>query len=69
MTTDIPNAFIQALMPIIKDGKDRVMMKITGVLVNLLVNINPELYRPHVVFENKGKVLYVHVLRAILWHA
>jgi hypothetical protein len=42
MTWDIPNAFIQAL----KDGDERVMMKSTGVLVDMSVKLNPELYGP-----------------------
>jgi hypothetical protein len=65
MTCDIPNAFIQALMPEVKDGNERVMMKITGVLVNMLVELNPELYGPYVVYEKNRKVLYVQVIRAI----
>jgi hypothetical protein len=65
MTCDIPNAFIQALLPKKDPGEDRVVMKITGVLVNMLVNINPELYGPAVVLENQKKVLYVQVLKAI----
>ena len=32
MTMDILNMFIQALMPIVKNGKDKVIMKIIGVL-------------------------------------
>jgi hypothetical protein len=64
MTCDIPNAFIQALMPKEKDRDERVMMKITGVLVGMLVELNPELYGPYVVYE-KRKVLYVQVMRAI----
>jgi hypothetical protein len=40
-------------------------MKITGVLVDLLVDINPESYRPAMVLENRKKVLYVEVLKAI----
>jgi hypothetical protein len=40
MTCDIPNAFIQALLPKNDPGEDRVVMKITGVLVNMLVTIN-----------------------------
>jgi hypothetical protein len=40
-------------------------MKITGVLVNMFVNINPELYRPAMVLENRKKVLYIEVLKAI----
>jgi hypothetical protein len=46
MTCDIPNAFIQALMPEVKDGGKRVMTKITGLLVDILVELNPELYGP-----------------------
>jgi hypothetical protein len=40
-------------------------MKITGVLVDMLVELNPELYGPYVVYEKTRKVLYVRVLRAI----
>jgi hypothetical protein len=65
MTCDIPNAFIQAEMPEVEPGEERVMMKITGVLVDMLVEINPTLYGPHVVYEKRGKVLYVQVLKAI----
>jgi hypothetical protein len=65
MTCDIPNVFIQALMPEMKDREERVMMKITGVLVDILVELNPQLYGPYVVYEKRGKVLYVRVLRAI----
>jgi hypothetical protein len=43
------------------------MMKITGVLVDMLVELNPELYGPYVVYERnrQNKVLYVQVMRAI----
>jgi len=65
MSADVPNAFIQTVMPDVKDGEDRVIMKITGVLVDLLVQLAPEVYGPHVVYENGKKVLYVQVLRAL----
>ena len=39
MTADIPNAFIQAHMPKLEKGEDRVIMKITGVLVELLIKL------------------------------
>jgi hypothetical protein len=65
MTCDIPNAFRQAYLPKKEPGEDRVVMKITRVLVNMLVNINPELYGPAVVLENRKKVIYVEVLKAI----
>jgi hypothetical protein len=65
MTCDIPNVFIQALMPEVKDGNERVMIKITGVLVNRLVKLNRELYGPYVFYERNRKVLYVQLMRAI----
>ena len=65
MTADIPNAFIQAHMPEIKNEEHCVIMKITGVLVDLLVKLAPDIYSSYVVFENGRKVLYVEVLRAL----
>ena len=65
MVLDIPNAFIQADMPEPKEGEERVMMKITGVLVNMMVDIAPEVYGKHVVYENGRKTIYVVVLKAI----
>ena len=65
MSCDIPNAFIQASMPAIKDGEDRVIMKMTGVLLELLVEMAPEIYGPYVVMEGGKRVLYLHVLRAL----
>ncbi len=61
---DIPNAFIQAMMPY-DEGHEHVFMKITGVLVDLLVEMDPQKYASHVVYENGCKVLYVLILRAI----
>ena len=65
MSAHVPNAFIQTEMPEIKQGEERVMMKITGVLVDMLIQLDPQLYGPHVVYEKERKVLYVQVLRAI----
>ena len=65
MCVDIPNAFIQTLMPPTKDGDERVIMKITGPLVDMLVELNQALYGPYVVMEKGRKVLHVVVLRAI----
>jgi hypothetical protein len=41
MSATSPNAFIQAHMPETKEGEERVMMKIAGVLVDLIVEIDP----------------------------
>ena len=65
MMSDIPNAFIQTEMPEVKDGEQRVTMKITGVLVDMIVQLNPNTYGEYVVYEKGRKVLYVQVLRAI----
>ena len=62
MTTDIPNAFIQADMP---EDDTPVYMKITGVLVHLLVEMAPEVYSAFVVFKNGKKFLYIKFLRAL----
>ena len=76
MACNIPNVFIQAHMLKTKAGRECVIMKITGMLVNLLVKLSPNMYGPHVVFEKGKKVLYQHVLwviyrmlvAAILWY-
>ena len=57
MVTDIPNAFIQADMPQDINGSDRTIMKITGLMVEVLVKINPDVYAQHVVYEKGQKVL------------
>ena len=44
MVNDITNTFIQA-PNVIKDGGDRVIMKITGVLVDIILEKNPVRYK------------------------
>jgi hypothetical protein len=76
MTGDVPNAFIQAKMPEPKPGEDRVILKMTGVIVDLMVAVSPERYASFVVYENGVKTLYLVVLRglygmliaAMLWY-
>ena len=65
MCVDIPNTFIQTAMSELKAGEEQVIMKITGVLVNMMVDISSELYGSYVVYEKGRKVLYVQVLKAI----
>ena len=64
MTNNVPNAFIQAEIPQ-EDGEERIIMKITGVLADLLVEIAPDVYGGHIVYEKGVKVIYVQVLRAL----
>ena len=49
MTADVPNAFIQAYIPDLDNGKERIIMKITGVLVHLLIELALETYSNFVV--------------------
>ena len=63
MSADVPNAFIQA--ELLRKCKERVIMKITGVLVDILLKMSPDVYHGYVVVENGKKVIYVEVLRAI----
>ena len=64
MTCDIPNAFIQTAIPNVKEGEARMTMKITGIVVDYLVALDPN-YRKYVVMEGKRRVIYVVLLRAI----
>ena len=65
MSTDVPNAFIQVKIPPEKRANEKIIMKITGRLVNYLVKIAPKTYAKYVVYKNGCKVLYVEVLRAL----
>ncbi|CAJ1929729.1 unnamed protein product [Cylindrotheca closterium] len=51
-------------MDVRKEGEDRVYMKITGMMVQILIDMAPE-YRKNIVLENRKRVIYVRVLRAI----
>jgi hypothetical protein len=62
MTCNLPNAFCQTDMPV---DYERVIMKITGVLVDILVQMNPTTYKSFVVYEHGKRVIYVRVLKAI----
>jgi hypothetical protein len=64
MSMDVPNAFIQTFMPEPEEDGERVVMKITGTLVDILIDMEPE-YRKYVVKENGKRVIYTVVLRAI----
>src|SRR5210317_442834 len=66
MSMDVPNAFIQTFMPDpkLEDGEEQVVMKITGALVNILTDLDPE-YRKFVVMEKGKRLIYTVVLRAI----
>ena len=66
-TVDIPNAFVQTKLDLKdKQGmKQRVIMKITGNLADLLLKTAPELYEEYVVYEKGQPVIYVLLLKAL----
>ncbi|KAL7562441.1 hypothetical protein ACA910_020582 [Epithemia clementina (nom. ined.)] len=64
MIADFPNAFIQTPMPKANKGES-VIMKIRGSLVDMLVEMSPEIYQENVVIEAGNKILYVIVTKAI----
>ena len=64
MTLDIPNAFVQTSIPQ-GDQDEKIIMKIRGILVDILVEISPETYKEYVVYERNKKVLYVRMNKAL----
>jgi hypothetical protein len=60
---DIPNAFIQTR---VKEKKDMALIKIRGLLVDVLLEIAPDVYGPYATANRKGeKELIVRCLNAI----
>ena len=60
---DVPNAFIQTC---VEDENKRVIIRIRGMLVDILVKIAPDVYGPFVAEDKKGeKVLLVQCLNAL----
>jgi hypothetical protein len=62
-TCDIPNAFIQTKLDNTDKDGNRTVMKIRGILVDILCELDPT-YKQYVVTEGGQKVLYVHVVKA-----
>jgi hypothetical protein len=58
-TADIPGAFMQA------DMEDIVHMKMEGRMAELLVKLDPKLYRKYVTIEKGKTVLYVELKKAL----
>ena len=65
MTLDIPNAFVQTEVPQ-KKGDEKIIMKIRGSLVDMLLEISPGTYEDYVVYEKGQKVLYVQMLMVLI---
>jgi hypothetical protein len=56
---DVPGAFMQA------DMDELVYVRFTGKMVELLLEIDYEMYAPYVTIENGEKVMYVELLKAL----
>ena len=60
---DVPNAFIQT---VVEDKSKRVIVRIRGILVDILVKIAPEVYKDYVSIDRKGqKQILVECLNAL----
>jgi hypothetical protein len=66
MTADIPNAFVQTDIPY-NENDEKIVMKMRGPLVDMLVYLDPNTYKDYMVYEGhkKIKVLYLQVNKAI----
>ena len=68
---DVPGAYLQAEMP----KEKNMLMKFRGDFVEIMCDVNPQ-YKKYVIEDNRKRVLYVRVLKAIygciesslLWH-
>ena len=60
VTLDIPNAFVQTPVP---KSDEKVIMRITGLLVDHLVNLFPATYKQYVTIKNQTKIIYVEMKR------
>ena len=58
MVLDVTNSLIQTIIPPKKYCEERVIIIITGVLVDMLVKLDSERYRKHVVFVIEYRIVY-----------
>ena len=63
LVMDFPNIFLHTNILAKKDGEERVIIKITGDLVDMLVELHSKTYRKHVVFENGRRGVYFVALK------
>ena len=61
---DLPNAFIQTDNEEV-EGKPPNLMKVRGVLAEILIDIAPTLYKPYVVYERGQPVIYLLLTKAV----
>ena len=59
VTIDIPGAFLHA------DNKDYLVMKMNGLLAELMVKTDPKMYQKYVTIEKGRQVLYLRLQKAL----
>ena len=64
-TIDVPNAFCQTPAPETDKDGDRIVMKIRGPMVGMLINIAPDIHLPYATTERGQKVACVRIKKAI----
>ena len=62
ITLDIQNTFVQTPVP---KSNENVIMRITGLLVDYLVNLFPTKYEDYVTIQNQTNLLYVEMKKAL----
>ena len=59
---DLPNAFLNA------DNNEQTLMLLKVKLAELMVQIDPKIYRKHIITSSKGEpMLYVHLSKGAVW--
>ena len=61
---EIPNTFVQTAVEELDEDGDRIIMKICGAIVEMLLELDPT-YEECVTVEKGQRTLCVHILRAI----
>ena len=65
MVMHVTNKFTQTNILPNKYGEERIIMKIIGVLVDMLLKLDNKTFCKYIVFENVYKLIYVIVLKSI----
>ena len=61
MSMDVPSAFVQTESP---QGDERIIMKIRGALVDILLEIDPEKHKDFAIGEGRNKVPHARMLKS-----
>ena len=66
MTCNIPNTFVQTEVEVAVIGK-RIIMKIRGLLVNILLEMDYNKYGPFVMYKREKKILCIVMLQSLFF--